>query len=73
VNKARKKHEEGKAQLDAYFENANPALWSMKNDIQTGRPTRFRRKPGVPPIQTPEYKKRRKLRKIAKASRKRNA
>jgi hypothetical protein len=71
TRKARARQKAGAKRLDELFALAG-GLWAMKTDAQTGRPTRVRVRPGVPPAQSAEHKRRRRLRKIARASRKRN-
>lgn len=73
TKEARALHAQGVKALRDLFLSGVGALYAAKADDRfTGRPRRVRLRPGVPPAQTPEHKRRRKLRSIAHESRRRN-
>jgi hypothetical protein len=71
----RERHEHGVNLLNAYFQRVGPRYFQKMlnaDDSQTGRPVRVRMKPNTPPIQTAEHAAKRRKRKIAHESRRRN-
>jgi hypothetical protein len=69
---ARARQEAGMERLSQLFGITPLKLYLSGLDKHTGRLTRFRRRANVPPMQDAEHRRKRKLRKIAHESRRRN-
>jgi hypothetical protein len=69
---ARQAHERGVAALHIFFQ-ADEASLATAGDTQNGRPRPLRMRPGVPPLRPDkQYRLKRRRRKLAHESRRRN-